>query len=115
VVVAIRSVCGSAVVAAAVGAAVAVAVVAAGAEAFAVRKRATPCWFTTLAAGVGTGVGAGAGAWLAHPAKQAARNSITNIVEINPTCTSLLMITPGYESIRTFFNVSFCSLSTKTN
>jgi hypothetical protein len=55
---------------------------------------ATPCWLITEAAGVGTAVGTGAGAWLAHPAKQAAINSITNIAEINPTCTSLVKITP---------------------
>jgi hypothetical protein len=57
VVVAIRSFCGSAAVAAAVG-----------------------------AAGVPV-----AGDGLVHPAKQAARNSSTNIVEINPTHTSLLI------------------------
>lgn len=68
---------------------------AAGAEAFAVRKRATPPWFTAWAAVVGTAVGvAVAGAVLVHPAKQAAINRITNTVEINPACTSLLKITP---------------------
>lgn len=49
---------------------------------------------TTEAAVVGATVGVAAGAWLVHPAKHAAMNSITNIVEINPTCTSLLIITP---------------------
>jgi len=48
-----------------------------------------------VGAAVGAAVGVAAGAWLVHPAKQAARNSITNIVEINPTCTSLLIIIPG--------------------
>jgi hypothetical protein len=43
---------------------------------------------------VGAAVGVAAGVWLVHPAKQAARNSITNSVEINPTCTSLLIIIP---------------------
>jgi hypothetical protein len=40
-------------------------------------------------------VGVAAGAWLVHPVKQAARNSNTNIVEVNPTYTSLLIITPA--------------------
>jgi hypothetical protein len=48
-----------------------------------------------VAARVGTAVGVATGAWLVHPAKQAARNSITNTVEINPTCTSLLIIIPS--------------------
>jgi hypothetical protein len=48
-----------------------------------------------VAAAVGTAVGVAAGVSLVHPAKQAARNSITKIVEINPTCTSFVIIIPG--------------------
>jgi len=69
----------------------------------------------TGAAVVGAAVGVAAGAWLVQPAKQAAMNNITNIVEINPTCTSLLIIIPGYMWTRTVFNVSFCSLKKRLN
>jgi membrane associated rhomboid family serine protease len=47
-----------------------------------------------VGAAVGAAVGVVAG-WLVHPAKQAVRSSSTKIVDINPTCTSLLIIIPG--------------------
>ena len=53
------------------------------------------CGAAVVGAAVGAAVGVVAGVWLVHPAKQAARNSITNTVEINPTCTSLLISITG--------------------
>jgi len=67
------------------------------AEAFAdtLTAGATAVAVTIGAAVVGAAVGAAAGAWLVHPAKQTAMNSNTNSVEVNPTYTSLLKLTPG--------------------
>jgi hypothetical protein len=88
---------------------------AAGAAVVAFTAGAAVVAVITGAAVVGAVVGVAAGAWLVQPVKQAARNNITNIVEINPTCTSLLIIIPGYMSIRTLFNVSFCFLKKGLN
>jgi hypothetical protein len=62
-----------------------------------------------VGAAVAVAVGVAAGVWLVHPAKQAARNSITNSVEINPTCTSFLINHTGIRvdknTIQCFFLV----------
>jgi hypothetical protein len=60
-----------------------------------------------VAIAVGVAVGVATGAWLVHPAKHAARNSVTKIVEINPTCESLINI-PALRWTETLFNLSFC-------
>lgn len=83
---------------------------AAGTARVAVTTGAAVVAVTTGAAVVGAAVGVATGVWLVHPAKQAAMNSITNIVEINPICTSLFIIIPGLRLIRIVFNVPFCSL-----
>jgi hypothetical protein len=88
---------GAAVVAFTTGAAVVA--FTAGATVVAFTAGADVVSFTEGAAGVaitnvGVAGGVAAGVWLVHPAKQAAINSMTNIVEINPTCISLLIILP---------------------